>query len=85
MGSDTWADSAAYLAERPQHGVTLSEYYIGKHEVAQAQYAAFVKATGHAAPMDWENGSVPPNQVDHPVVKVSWDDAVAFTQWLSDE
>jgi formylglycine-generating enzyme required for sulfatase activity len=85
MGSDPAKDSLADGDEKPQHPVTLTEFYIGKHEVTNAQYAAFVKATGATPPSDWENGNIPAGKEDHPVVYVSWADAEAFTQWLSEQ
>ncbi len=33
--------------ERPQHKVTLGEYYIDKHEVTNRQFERFVRATGY--------------------------------------
>lgn len=85
MGSDKSKDPDAYDRELPQHSVNLPEFFIGKYEVTNAQYEVFVEATGHTVPGSWENGSVPTGLEEHPVVAVSWDDAVAFTEWLSDE
>ena len=76
MGSgDNEGDALAI--EKPQTTVTLDEYYIGKYDVTNAQYAAFVQATGRTWPM-------PPGKGLHPVVNVSWKDAIAFCQWLSE-
>ncbi len=84
MGSDPAKDSQAYTLEKP-HRVTLAEFYVGKYEVTNAQYAAFVTAAGHAAPSGWQDGAIPAGKDDHPVVLVKWDDASAFAQWLGRE
>jgi formylglycine-generating enzyme required for sulfatase activity len=76
MGSDKTKDPNADDDELPQHTVFLSAYYIGKYEVTNAQWAAFAEATSRT----FDN---PSGKADHPVVNVSWDDAVAFTMWLS--
>jgi formylglycine-generating enzyme required for sulfatase activity len=85
MGSDPAKDKDSYDFEQPQHRVYVSEFYIGKHPVTNEQYAAFVKATQHEAPEHWERGEVPSGKENHPVVYVSWHDAVVFCQWLSQE
>ncbi|WP_119080146.1 formylglycine-generating enzyme family protein [Chitinophaga alhagiae] len=41
MGSDEFPDS------RPVHTVTVSDFWMDEHEVTNAQFAAFVKATGY--------------------------------------
>jgi serine/threonine-protein kinase len=85
MGSDPAVDTYASKDDQPQHTVELPEFYIGKYEVTNSQYAVFVEATGHRAPIHWTNGTVPPGEENHPVVWVSWDDAVLFAKWLSDQ
>jgi formylglycine-generating enzyme required for sulfatase activity len=85
MGSDPSKDKLAHHEEQPQHRVYVSEFYIGKYPVTIEQYAAFVKATKHRAPKYWKGGRIPSGKENHPVVYVSWDDAVAFCQWLSQE
>ncbi len=81
MGSDKRKDPDAWNEERPQHKVTLGEYWIGKYPVTNAQFAAFVTATGHRAPGHWAESQPPADKLKHPVVQVSWDDATAFCQW----
>ena len=61
----------------------LAEFYIGKYEVTNAQYAAFGKATGRSPGGLF--GNLPAGKEEYPVVGVTWDDTVAFTQWLSEE
>jgi len=84
MGSDPAKDENAQKEEQPQHKLYLPDYYIAKTPVTQAQYAAFVRATGYRAPDDnWRGQTPPPGKENHPVVLVTWDDAVAYCRWLS--
>ncbi|NJL58407.1 MAG: formylglycine-generating enzyme family protein [Desulfobacteraceae bacterium] len=64
------------------HEVRLSEYAIGKYPVTVAQYKAFLADSGHPADESWKKW----NRYDnHPVVLVSWDDAVAYCRWLTEK
>jgi len=64
---------------RPQHQVTIRRpFLLGKYPVTRGEYAEFVRETNR----EWE----PPKfaQTDrHPVVNVSFDDAAAYADWLS--
>jgi formylglycine-generating enzyme required for sulfatase activity/tRNA A-37 threonylcarbamoyl transferase component Bud32 len=59
----------------------LPEYCLARTPVTNLQYKAFVDATGHRAPHHWKKGHIPPGKDDHPVVYVSWEDAIAFCRW----
>lgn len=85
MGSDKAVDELAFDNETPQHTVTLPAFRIGKYPVTNGQYAAFVAATGHRPPGHWLGNQPPPELRNHPVVNVSWHDAVAYCHWLSRE
>jgi serine/threonine-protein kinase len=72
--------------------VILSDYYISKYPVTNEEYKAFVDATGHpvphkketwAEPYNWdrENRTYPAGRGKHPVVLVSYDDALAYCEW----
>jgi len=65
--------------ERPRHKVYLDAFYIDVHEVTNAQYQKFMDVTGHGVPEHWSNSKF--NAPDHPVVGVSWFDAVAYAEW----
>lgn len=72
-------EGEGYRNECPQRTVYLNAYYIDKFEATNAQYRKFMKATGHKAPDDWSYTHA--SQQNHPVVGVSWYDAVAYAQW----
>ena len=82
MGSSD-SDPLASQDEKPQHTVCLPDYYIGKTEVTNAQYAVFMQATGRAAPGHWVDGKPPIGKENHPVGNVWFYDAVAYCDWLS--
>ncbi len=73
--------------EQPVHRVTLSDFEIGKYEVTNAQYKAFCDATGRPYPEEPNFARLRNYFLDypqHPVVRVSWDDANAYCVWLSE-
>ena len=59
------------------------DYYLSAYKVTNAQYAVFVAETSHKAPSYWKNGTYPEGKADHPVLNVSYSDAVSYCQWLS--
>lgn len=67
--------------DRPVRRITLKAFYLDQAEVTNKRYAAFVKGAGHRAPYHWIQGKPPDDKPDHPVVNVSWDDAIAFCSW----
>ena len=59
--------------EHPQHRVHITKgFWVGKHEVTNAQYRAFCEATGREFPSSSDQGD------DHPVVWVTWREAKAY-------
>lgn len=53
MGSDKKSDPDSYDSEQPQHEVTLSDYYLARYPVTQAQFYEFVHGGGYADPRYW--------------------------------
>lgn len=79
MGSDKGSDGAAYDNELPQHRVDIGRYYLAKYPVTVAQFAAFVHATGFSvADRRCLSGAA-----NHPVVFVTWHEALAYADWLT--
>jgi len=71
--------------EQPQHIVELSEYSIGKYPITNREYQAFVRDSKYTPPRGWDGDQFPSEKGGHPVVNVSWKDAIAYCQWLSDK
>jgi formylglycine-generating enzyme required for sulfatase activity len=83
MGS-AQGDSEAWDDEKPQHQVTLSEYYIDKYEVTNRQYKRFCDGTSRSYPPDPGFDSLPNyflSYPDFPAVDVTWVDATAYCTW----
>lgn len=65
--------------ERSQHTVDIPyDYWMARYAVTNELYNAYVVAKGinHLVP-DWQL------KKDHPVVNVSWKDAMSYCQWLN--
>ena len=62
-----------------EHTIPVNGFLIGKYPVTVAQYRAFVRATGYRPERNALRG-----KSDHPVRRVSWDDAMAFCQWAGE-
>ncbi len=82
MGSDSDDPEDA-----PAHEVDLPAFEIDKFEVTNADFAAFVQATGYetdaekTAKKSWRD-AFGEGKENHPVVRVTWNDAVAYCAWL---
>jgi formylglycine-generating enzyme required for sulfatase activity len=71
----------------PSQKVTLQPYRIGRYPVTNEEYAVFLKrnpAHDKPAGAGWFGFHPPQGKERHPVVKVSWHDALAYCRWLSE-
>lgn len=78
-GSFTMGANDGNPDDGPEHAVSLHAFRLSKTEVTVAQYRLFCKYTGRPMP------GQPSGQwgENHPVVNVTWDDAVAYCQWVN--
>lgn len=75
MGCDTGQEN-----EMPRHRVWVDRFGLGKFPVTNREYSLFVAATG-AQPAHFCSQAMFADP-DQPVVGVTWDDAIAYCQWL---
>ncbi|MBI5829590.1 MAG: SUMF1/EgtB/PvdO family nonheme iron enzyme [Chloroflexi bacterium] len=82
MGSDPKKDRSAGEDEQPQHKVTLPRYFIARYPVTVAQFGAFARESGYTVAA----GLAPAlhGTSNHPGVNVTWHDAVAYCDWLTE-
>ncbi|MCA9244334.1 MAG: SUMF1/EgtB/PvdO family nonheme iron enzyme [Phycisphaerales bacterium] len=62
---------------------TLAPFYIAIKEVSNRDYKRFVDRTGYPPPAFWREFGYPEDHADHPVVGVSWPDAVAYCRFVN--
>jgi formylglycine-generating enzyme required for sulfatase activity len=79
MGTTKELDSLAEEHELPQHELELPTYYIARYPVTVDQFRFFVVASGYK-PSDADSLRGLGN---HPVVRVSWYDAVKYCEWIT--
>ena len=76
-------DDEAYPDEGPPHRVTVSGFWMAVHPVTNKQYTAFLAATGREPPPSFAERHLTDER--QPVVTVSWEDARAFTRWMTSQ
>jgi len=82
------------LSHQPEHRVEVADFYIDRWPITNIEYKKFVDATGHPVPnyhVSWcdteeynwdpDTRTYPEGKDDHPVVLVTWDDAMAYAAW----
>lgn len=71
---------SARTPNEKSHQVCLKGFWMGKSEVTNAQYRLFASDHNSGA---YEGHSL--NEPNQPVVRISWHDAVAYAEWLSNK
>jgi formylglycine-generating enzyme required for sulfatase activity len=70
-----------FLYSEEKKEFLLPAFWIDRTPVTNAEYERFVIATGHKPPGHWKGRPPPEDAADHPVVRVTWHDAVAYAEW----
>jgi sulfatase modifying factor 1 len=94
VGGETFemGSAAGDADEQPVHAVRISQgYWIGGTEVPNGDYQFFLRASAYNGRSDADGdylkhvsgGSEMSTDPQHPVVWVSWSNAVAFCNWLT--
>lgn len=89
MGSDDGNPN-----HQPRHRVYVADFYLDRWPITNAEYKKFVDATSHPVPnyevswcdtrgYNWDPDTrmYPEGKADHPVVLVTWEDALAYATW----
>jgi formylglycine-generating enzyme required for sulfatase activity len=83
-------DDGQFTDDGPQHAVTIDRpFWIGQFEVTNGQFAAF--NPNHDSRVESRDGmqfgvrGFYVNRPEQPVVRISWQEAVAFCDWLSEK
>ncbi len=72
MGGERFDD------EKPQHSVQLETFYMARYPVTVAQFRTYIEESG----VKVGEGESLEGIENHPVVLVSWHEALAYSQWL---
>jgi formylglycine-generating enzyme required for sulfatase activity len=93
-GTFTMGSNNGELTYQPEHRIEVADFYIDRWPVTNVEYKRFVDAVDHPVPnydvswcdteeYNWDpvTRSYPEGKSDHPVVLVTWEDAMAYAGW----
>ena len=66
--------------EQPVKSVFIDAFYMDTHEVTVGEYKKFLSETNHLKP-NWTKISQYSPTDQHPILYVTWHDAMAYTKW----
>ncbi len=71
--------------EKPCHPVDLPGYRIGQYPVTNRQFFEFVRQTNTLVNPEsgWDGQTPAPDRLNYPVIGVTWYQAMAYCEWLS--
>ncbi len=69
-----------YKNELPVHDVSVKSFAMGRYPITFAEYDRFCEADNRKKPNDEGWG-----RDNRPVINLSWDDAVAYFKWLTEQ
>ena len=79
-----WMGSEGHFSwESPRHRVFVSAFRISPAAVSRREYQIFLDATGRTEPKDWWSPHF--CDPDQPAIGISWFDAVAYCEWISEQ
>jgi serine/threonine-protein kinase len=86
-----WIPPGPFLVGRDRERAHSDGFSLARYPVTNRQFKAFLDATGYEPAEDhplnelflshWNNGKIPRGREDHPVVWVSFVDALAYCRW----
>lgn len=80
----TLVEDGDFLCGEDNESRHVPGFYIDVFPVTNADYARFLRATGHKAPQHWNHAGEPPGHLlEHPVVFVTYHDAQAYASWAA--
>lgn len=84
-GTFTMGSDAGNPDSKPPHPVEVQAFLLDQYEVTNADFRKFVEATNYQTDAEKANDkpwtAFAEGKDNHPVVKVSWNDAKAFCEW----
>ncbi len=82
-GGEFHSGDVVTVTKRPL--VRVDDFEMLDHPVTNAEYKKFIDASGHAAPLHWRDGKIPPGKEEYPVIFVNREDVNVYLHWLSQQ